>query len=97
MKLIDAIRHVDDESEDMTICARRPWRADSDACLVRVPAMSKIPKQVIDDGYEYFLEDSVLREILEMPEAQTLSEEAKVDLVIYYAENDAYPSWVYEK
>ena len=51
----------------------------------------------IDDGYEYFLEDSVLREILEMPEAQTLSEEAKVDLVIYYAENDAYPSWVYEK
>ena len=77
MKLIDAIRHVDDESEDMTICARRPWRADSDACLVRVPAMSKIPKQVIDDGYEYFLEDSVLREILEMPEAQTLSEEAK--------------------
>jgi len=97
MKLIDAIRHVDDESEDMTICARRPWRADSDACLVRVPAMSKIPKQVIDDGYEYFFEDSVLREILEMPEAQTLSEEAKVDLVIYYAENDAYPSWVYEK
>jgi hypothetical protein len=76
MKLADAIRQIAiSESDDMTICARRPWRADSDACVIRVPAMSKIPKHVIDDGYEYFLEDFIVREEnLEMPEAKTMSE-----------------------
>ena len=96
MKLIDAIRHVD-EPDGTTICVRRPWRADSDACLVSVAPMSKIPEHVIDDGYEYFLEISILREILEMPEAENLSEQAKVNLAIYYAENDAYPPWIHEK
>ncbi len=81
----------------MTICARRPWQADSDACFVTVAPMSKIPEQIIDAGYEYFLEGSVLREVLELPEAKKVSEEGKVNLAIYYAENDAYPPWIYDK
>lgn len=94
MKLIDAIQDIG-RADGMTICARRPWRADSDACLVSVAPMSKIPEQTIDDGYEYFLEGSVLREILEMPEVETVSKERKVDVAIYYAENDAYPPWIW--
>jgi hypothetical protein len=96
MKLIDAIRRID-EADGMTICARRPWRADSEACLAAVAPMSKIPEQISEDGYEYFLEVSILREVLEMPEAEKVSEEEKVNLAIYYAENDAYPAWIYEK
>jgi hypothetical protein len=96
MKLIDVIRHVN-EADGMTICVRRPWSANSDACLVSVAPMSKIPEQIIDDGYEYFLEGSVLREVLEMPEAERASDEGKVNLAVYYAENDAYPPLLYER
>lgn len=96
MKLIDAIRNID-EADGMTICARRPWRADSEACLVAVAPLSKIPEHIAEDGYEYFLEYSVLREVLEMPEAEKVSEERKVNLAIYYAENDAYPAWIYRE
>ena len=79
----------------MTICVRRPWRADSDACLVQIAPMSKIPEQIIDDGYEYFLEGFLLRELLEMPEIEAIPEEQKVDAAIYYAENDAYAPWLW--
>jgi len=96
MKLIDAVRHVD-EVDGLTVCLRRPWTADSDACLVSVAPMSKIPEQVLRDGYEYFIEGAVLREVLEIPEAARSSENEKVALIIYYAENDAYPPWIYTK
>src|SRR5579871_1602040 len=96
MKLIDAIRHID-EADDMTICVRRPWRADSDACLVPAAPMSKIPEQIIDGSFEYFLEGSILRELLKMPEAEKLSAQAKIDLAVYYVENDAYPPWMHVK
>ena len=94
MKLIDAIRHID-EVDGMTICARRPWRADAEVRLVRVAPMSKIPEQVINEGYEYFLEASILQEVLNLPQAKNASEEEKVHLAIYYAENDAYPPWIF--
>jgi hypothetical protein len=96
MKLIDAIRHPDKINE-MTICVRRPWTADSDARLVLVAPMSKIPEQIIDEGYEYFLEGFILQEVLEIPQAEEISDEEKIDLAIYYAENDAYPPWIYKK
>ena len=96
MQLIDVIRKID-EADDKIICARRPWRADSDVCLVSEAPMSKVPEQVVRDGYEYFIEGAVLREVLEMPEAERCSEREKMDLIIFYAENDAYPSWIYPK
>ena len=95
MQLIDAIRKLD-EADDKIICARRPWRADSDVCLVS-DVLSKVPERVIRDGYEYFLEGAILREILDTPEAERCSEHEKVNLIIFYAENDAYPPWIYPK
>ena len=94
MKLIDVIRRVD-EVEDKTVCLRRPWTAESEACLASVAPMSKIPEKILSEGYEYFIEGSVLREVIEIPEASEISDKEKADLIIYYAENDAYPSWIY--
>ena len=93
MKLIDAIRKID-ELDGMTLCLRRPWRADSEVCLVS-DTVSKIPEPIRSEGYDYFLEAFVIRELLEMPEVARASENEKVDLILYYAEHDAFPEWIH--
>ena len=94
MKLIDLVQNPN-QAESATICARRPWTADSDVYLVAV-GTSKIPEQVVGNGYEYFIEGWILRDVLEIPETKRYSERQKADLIIFYAENDAYPPWIFQ-
>ena len=97
MRLKDVMRELPSLDDGLTICAREPWTGDSEMTLVRVDSMSKLPDWIVSSGLKYFLEVSVAREILEIPEAQSLRDTEKLRLLIYYASNDAYPRWVFEK
>jgi hypothetical protein len=59
--------HRGPESVDntLTIVAKRPWTANSDARLVSLTDEYRIPSNVLQEGFEYFLEVSIaLDEVL---------------------------------
>ncbi len=95
MKLREIIDAVASTSDDLCIVARRPWSAESDARLVQLDEDYGVPAHALADGYEYFLELSVILEEVLFPATSVLSPDQKFDLVLYYAENDAYPEWVF--
>lgn len=93
MKLLDAIAKLDELPDETFICARRPWSHDSEIKLIPFPEDLRIPEDVKAQGYEYFLEVSTAKEILEGFLERKPSLDQIVDFVIYYAEYDAYPEW----
>ena len=77
-----------------TIVARRPWSANSEARLVTLTNEYRVPSDVLREGFEYLLEvDIALNEVLG-ERASRLSPAQKIEAVVYYAENDAYPDWL---
>jgi len=95
MKLIEIIEKIHETSEDTYICVRRPWTRDAESTLVPFPDDLRIPHAVLAEGFEYFLEVSTAREILEGFLERRPSLEQITDFIIYYAENDAFPEWAY--
>ncbi len=86
------------EAWTKTICLRAPWTADSEACVVEVDEEGRIAPDALSEGFQYFLEASVALEVMEVPRhrpTRPTTEEA-CRLLIYYAENDAYPEWAYK-
>jgi hypothetical protein len=80
-----------------TICLRAPWTADAEARVVELDEESRLPPDALSDGLGYFLETSVAREVLDVLRnrpTKSTTEDA-CSLLLYYAENDAYPEWVY--
>jgi len=92
MKLIDVVSKLNELPEETFICVRRPWSHDAESVLVPFPDDLCIPKEVKDQGYEYFLGVSTALEILEGFLDSKPSLEQITDFVIYYAENDAFPN-----
>jgi hypothetical protein len=80
-----------------TICVREPWTPEAEARVVAVDEQSRLPTDALADGYKYFLEASLAREVLEVlhDRPSPSSAEDACKLLIHYAENDAYPEWVY--
>ena len=95
MQLRQIIDGIPRESDSLCIVAKRPWRADSDGKLVQLTHDYRVPNEVLAQGYEYFLEVSVaLDEVLNDLD-NMLSPDQRFDAVLYYAEHDAYPEWLY--
>jgi hypothetical protein len=80
-----------------TIFVRGPWAAEAEARLVQLDEESRPPADAEAGGHSYFLEASVAREVLDVlrsrPTKSSLDDACK--LLVYYAENDAYPDWDY--
>jgi hypothetical protein len=91
MNLREAVSQLSALPEATFICARRPWGPASEVRLVPFPEDLRIPEEVKEAGFEYFLEVSTALEILEgfLPHKPT--PEQVTNFVIYYAENDAFP------
>jgi hypothetical protein len=45
---------------------------------------------------DYFLEASTAREALAVFDGRATTLEERIRLLLYFAENDAFPGWVYE-
>jgi hypothetical protein len=97
MKLINAldqIQEIQDNNNDV-IFAKKPWTLDSEADIKPLDIELRVPKEIIDIGLTYFLEINVAKEVLEVFNERVPTNEERYALLIYYAENDAYPDWVY--
>ena len=97
MTLDETVRQLDTLDEDAILCVRRPWTHYAE-CVVTAPDENLgVPRHVKDAGFVYFLEVHVAHEVLGVFGDKPPTHEEKVRLLIYYAENDAYPQWVYQR
>jgi hypothetical protein len=95
MKLSAVIDTIGALTEDLCIVAKRPWSADCEVALVQMTDPFRVPQSLREAGYEYFLEVTIVREEV-LHGASWLTPEQRVEAVLYYAENDAYPDWLNE-
>jgi hypothetical protein len=94
--LLDIVAKLDSLPEDVMICAKRPWGPSAEAWVGPPGDNFGVPPHVRSAGYEYFLEVFVANEVLEvLKESAQQSVEAKLRLLLFYAENDSFPDWVY--
>ena len=94
MYLRNIIASIDDSSRHLCIVAKQPWSGSSEAKLVELTANFGVPSADLEQGYEYFLEVSVaLEEVIGGP-GVLLTNEQRLEAVLYYAQNDAFPAWL---
>jgi hypothetical protein len=96
MKLLDAIFLVGQMPEGSCICSRRPFHQSAEAVITGLTSEHRVPASTLADGYEYFLEQNGVLELLEFASTKRASRETKAELVVHYAQNDAYPAWFYD-
>jgi len=97
MTLKEAVRQLDSLNEDLFLCVRRPWTPSAECVLVEPDDRLMVPAHVRIAGFDYFLEVHVAREVLEVLDEETTSPDREVQLLLYYAEFDAYPDWAYQR
>lgn len=96
MLLVNAVANLEALDEDSVLCARKPWTAQSETEVVTLEVDTlKIPATVKAAGLEYFLEVHVAKEVLQVLRGRDVPVADRIRLLIHYAENDAYPDWVY--
>lgn len=93
MTLHDVVERLDELDDEDIIYVRRPWKSDADCTVARY---DRATGKSSLDGMDYFLEASTAREALAVFEGRATTLEERHRLLIYYAENDAFPDWVYE-
>lgn len=96
MRLENALDQVEDLSDEYVIFARRPWNLNSDAKIGQLDNDFRVPKSLADQGFEYFIDAPVAKEVLSVFGTRKATVDQRRMLLLYYAENDAYPDWVYE-
>jgi hypothetical protein len=93
--LIEVIAQLGSLPEEHFICVRRPWRHHAETVLVPYHEDLRIPAAITEAGFEYYLEVSTAREVLEGFLERSPSLEQIVDYLTFYAENDAFPALSY--
>ena len=89
-KLCELIASVDQMDLEDVICAKPEWRPDSEARVFRLTEDYRVPDEAKTQGYEYFLEADVIRQVLEeFHDRPDASIEEKCNRVIHYAKFDA--------
>ncbi len=96
MNLVEALEQVERLDTDLLICAKRPWSDSSEACIVAPTADLRVPNAVKAAGFDYFIDVSSALEALEVFGDRKPTEEQKLELLLFYGENDAYPDWVFD-
>lgn len=96
MTLQEVILKLNWASDDLCIVAKRPWLPSSEAELIMLTEEYALPESVKERGFSYFLEVSIAKDELLTDIKIRLTPAQKVEVVIYYAENDATPEWLNE-
>ena len=97
--LRDAIRAVlkQDKDGDM-IVAQQPW---SPMCVARVLSLGVnevvVPKAIKAEGFAYFLEGDIARDLARSIPHGALRDDEITDMLIYYAQYDGFPDWANER
>jgi hypothetical protein len=98
MTLIEAIKHLDSLPDDHSIYAQpiqRRWIRDSEAAIVKSldndAEINKVMKKGMLPLLPVFLAKDVIKDWENARQPATISDEEKVEVLIYYAERDAWP------
>lgn len=97
MTLGDILAKVGEISDEETILSRRPWQTDGDVLLIRLDEECRVPLPAKNAGWEYFMEIATAKEVLEVFVGAPPAPEERVQLLLFYGENDAFPDWVFER
>lgn len=84
-------------SDDDVIFAEKPWSPSARAEVGRLDSEHKVPGSVRSSGLSYFLEVITAKEALEVFGDKPPTAEERSALLLFYAENDAFPDWVFER
>jgi hypothetical protein len=95
MNLLELALQLPSMDDDLCILAARPWTERSLCEVVAIPEDNSRPN-ARTAAVEYFLEVFVAKEVCEVFGARRPSAREVANLLVFYAENDAYPDWVYE-
>ncbi|QSX76373.1 hypothetical protein HIV01_007830 [Lysobacter arenosi] len=94
MNLLEAIDKLLDCDGDEVLFAKRPWSEMSEAMIISLEPEQPISTEIKSAGYDYFLEAVIAKEIVEGLGSEGTPDRQR-SLLIYYAENDAYPDWFF--
>jgi hypothetical protein len=94
MNLRGIIDRMASEHDSLCIVAKKPWGPESEAQLVQLTQDSRVPRSVLEQGFEYFLEVSVALDDVLYGLEEVLTDDQRFNAVLHYAENDAYPEWL---
>jgi hypothetical protein len=97
MRLDEVMRSLDAFRDDATLFVRRPWTPASECIVVVVDEEPDAIEQLKPKNLEYFLEIDIIKEVLGVFAGKFPSEDEKLRAVVHYAENDAYPDWIYDR
>lgn len=92
--ILDSIEQL---NADDVVFAEKPWRLDSRAEIGQLDQGFRVPRSIRAAGLDYFLEVALAKEVLEVFGATPPAARERIDLLMFYAENDAYPEWVYQR
>jgi hypothetical protein len=88
--LTSIIASVDSLSEDAVIYAKKPWLQNSVPLVIEFGENDTVTR-TIEGGYEYFMESWLIKDLLDQLRESGFSTEKKIEFIIYYATNDAFP------
>lgn len=96
VSLVDFLAEIDRHGENEVVFMRRPWGVDSDIVVGELEKDCSVPVWAKDGGYEYFMEVFAIRDAISPVEDKGLCFRRMGELVVFYAEYDAYPDWVFD-
>jgi hypothetical protein len=96
MNLLDVVSSLDRLSDELFIGVRQPWTETSECLLVPFSQDFRFPSEASAQGFEYFLELPTAKEVREVFAGRFVTASQVAQLLIHYAENDAYPEWAYD-
>lgn len=97
MKLEQALDEIGRLKGDEVIFARKPWDMNSDALIGQLDSDFRVPDAIANLDYEYFIDAPVATEVLDVLADRQSTPRERRELLLYYAINDAYPEWVYQR
>jgi hypothetical protein len=93
MLLREAVFAIERAGNRFVVCAKEPFRGDSEARLVELTEAFAVPRSVLNEGFAYFLGPEDVAELRKIGSDASLTPERVVDLMCHYAVFDAYPEW----
>jgi hypothetical protein len=97
MKLELALDQISQLHDDYVVFAKKPWSLHSEALIGKLDTDLRVPKNIADQGFDYFIDAAVAHEVLEVLADRETTPQQRHDLLLYYASHDAYPDWVYRE
>lgn len=97
MKLGAILERIEELNESDVVFAEKPWSLDARAEIGQLDRDYKVPDSILSQGLSYFLEVSTAREVMEVFGGVPPTKQEICSLLLFYAENDAFPEWVYER